>query len=120
MEISDKDFEELKMLEEKLWKADTRFDRAWMDEILSSNFSEIGRSGRTYTREATINCKPTKIPTKLPFLDFQVRLITENVALVTYVSSVNYQTRLERGLRSSLWFKKGGKWKLEFHQGTPL
>ena len=120
MKISDKNFEELRVLEEKLWKANTRFDKTWMNEILSPNFSEIGRSGRTYNRKATIDCQPTKIPAKLPLLNFKVRLITEGVALVTYVSSVNYQTGLELGLRSSLWSKQGGKWRLEFHQGTPL
>ena len=40
--------------------------------------------------------------------------------MVTYISSVNYKTGLEEALRSSLWCKKSGTWKLEFHQGTPI
>lgn len=120
MKISDEDFRNLRDLEEKLWIADTRFDKAWMDKILSSDFFEIGRSGRTYTREVTIACEPTAISANLPLSDFKVRLITENIALVTYTSSVNYQTGLEMGSRSSLWSKQASEWKLEFHQGTPL
>ena len=119
MKISKKDFEELRDLEEKLWKADKRFDKIWMDRILSSNFFEIGRSGRTYTREATIYCEPSEIPANLPLFNFTVRLIAQDVALVTYISSVNYKTELEEGLRSSLWCEKSGEWILEFHQGTP-
>lgn len=120
MKISDENFNELRDLEEKLWKAETRFDRNWMDKILSSNFFEIGRSGRTYTREMIICCEPTEIPAAFPLFNFKARLITEDVAQVTYVSSVNYKTGLEKGLRSSIWSKQSGKWKLEFHQGTPL
>ena len=120
MKISQEDYEELRDTEEKLWKANTRFDKNWMNMILSSSFSEIGRSGRTYTREMTIASKPTEIPVNLPLSEFKIRLIAENVALVTYISYVNYKTGLEKGLRSSIWCKQNGKWKLEFHQGTPL
>ena len=70
MKISDEDFNLLKDLEEKLWKAETRFDKNWMNKVLSPNFFEIGRSGRTYTREMTIYCKPSEIPADLPLLDF--------------------------------------------------
>ena len=120
MRISDEDFNQLRDLEEKLWKAETRFDRDWMDTILSSDFFEIGRSGRTYTREMTICCQPSEIPAELPLSNFNIRLITENIALVTYISFVNYRTGLEKGLRSSIWSKQSSKWKLEFHQGTPF
>ena len=120
MKILTKDFEELRDLEEKLWKADTRFNKTWMNKILSSNFWEIGRSGRTYTREAIISGEPSKIPANLPLLNFKVRAITQDVVLVTYISSVNYKTGLEEALRSSLWCKKSGTWKLKFHQGTPI
>ena len=79
MKILAEDFEELRDLEEKLWKANTRFDKTWMSKILSSNFLEIGRSGRTYTREAIISCEPSKIPANLPLLNFKVRAITQDV-----------------------------------------
>ncbi|WP_052056083.1 DUF4440 domain-containing protein [Myxosarcina sp. GI1] len=120
MKISDEDFNELKDLEEKLWKAETRFDKNWMNKVLSSDFFEIGRSGKTYTREMTICCEPSEIPADLPLSNFKVSLIREDIAQVTYISSVNYQDGLEKGLRSSLWSKQSGEWKLEFHQGTPL
>ena len=118
--ISHDDFKELKDLEEKLWKATTRFDKNWMNEILSRDFFEIGLSGRTYSKEMTIACEFSEIPISFPLSDFKIRLIAKNVALITYISSVNYPTGLEKGLRSSLWCKRNGKWKLEFHQGTPI
>jgi hypothetical protein len=36
--------EQLKKLEESLWKEATRFNRAYMDSILSEDFIEFGRS----------------------------------------------------------------------------
>lgn len=83
MEISNEDFKTLKKLEEQLWKAEKRFDQKWMNKILSSSFFEIGRSGRTYTREITISCKPSEIPINFPLIDFKIRLLAQDFALVT-------------------------------------
>lgn len=55
----------------------------------------------------------------LPLAAFTVRLVGEGVALVTYVSEVQYE-RLERANRLSLWVFNGDRWWLMFHQATPL
>jgi hypothetical protein len=62
---------------------------------------------------------PTQeIDIDLPLKDFQAERVDEEVALVTYVSVVQYE-ELEVGNRSSLWVKEDGDWRLRFHQGTP-
>lgn len=117
MQISNEDFEKLKQLEESLWIAKTRFDNKYMDSILSPGFFEFGRSGKTYKREETLSTPFSEIHARLPLRDFKIHLITEDVALVTYISEVQYD-ELEVGNRSSLWLKTPDGWQLQFHQGT--
>ena len=46
MELSEHDRTELQLLEEGLWRAETRFDRGSMERVLAPRFFEFGRSGR--------------------------------------------------------------------------
>lgn len=105
-------------LEESLWRAETRFDREYMDELLAEDFVEFGRSGRTYSREECLAVSDQEIDIDLPLDDFEVRDVAEGVVLVTYVSVVQYE-ELEVANRSSLWVRRDGEWRLRFHQGTP-
>lgn len=117
MQINKEDREKLKQLEESLWIAKTRFDKKYMNSILSPNFFEFGRSGKTYKREETLSAHFSKINAKLPLRDLKINSITNDVALVTYVSEVQYD-ELEIGNRSSLWLRTPTGWQLQFHQGT--
>ncbi|QQR84024.1 nuclear transport factor 2 family protein [Candidatus Peregrinibacteria bacterium] len=112
-------FELLQQLEESLWKAETRFDLNYMDDLLAPDFFEFGRSGRTYTREETLSAKAEPIKATLPLPQFKIHPITDEVFLITYVSEVQYG-ELERANRSSLWRKINDSWKLQFHQGTAI
>ena len=48
-----------------------------------------------------------------------VRLLSEDVALVTYaLSRQSPQLADVRTLRSSVWTRVQGKWRMTFHQGT--
>lgn len=118
--MNKEDYDNLKNLEESLWRAETRFDDAYMDNLLAPDFFEFGRSGRIYKREDTIGVPPQNIDAKLPLRDFQIHPIDENTTLVTYVSEVTYGEEIEIANRSSLWSKLNGAWRLRFHQGTPV
>ncbi|HYE29809.1 MAG TPA: DUF4440 domain-containing protein [Methylomirabilota bacterium] len=117
--ISDLDACELTRLEESMWRGETRFDVRYMDRVLADDFEEFGRSGRRYTRQDTMNVAPQEIRAKLPLENLQIKLVTPDVALVTYVSEVAYAT-MERANRSSLWVRGRSVWRLRFHQGTPV
>ena len=119
MQISNDDFDRLKELEESLWITETRFNKEFMERILSPDFFEFGRSGRVYKREETLSVPSQEIHAKLPLKDFQAHFITEDVILVTYISEVENDI-LETGNRSSLWKKTPTGWQLRFHQGTPV
>lgn len=107
----------LQAMEEAMWRRETRFDRRYMDAVLADNFSEVGRSGRTYSREETLDLQPVDIDIELPLTDFTAVAICEDVALVRYTS---VPSRAARGAthRSSVWVNDG-RWRLRFHQATP-
>lgn len=118
MNFTDNDIKELQVLEESLWRPETRFDFDYMNNLLADDFFEFGRSGKIYTKAESLSAPMQEIHAKLPLRDFTVHQISNDVVLVTYVSEVQYET-LEIGNRSSLWLKMQDGWKLKFHQGTP-
>lgn len=103
-------------LEHALWRAETRFDRAFMERTLADDFSEFGRSGRVHTRADTLSVPEDTIQVTLR--DIEVDRVTEDVALVTYVSEVQHE-QLDVANRASLWVRRDARWQLRFHQGTP-
>ena len=115
--LDDEVVTELRRLEESLWREETRFDRDYMDDLLSPGFIEFGRSGKIWTREAMLTTPKRKIGARIPLAKFGVRMISDDVALVTYRSE-GLEDDVEVGNRASIWRKTDGGWKLEFHQGT--
>jgi len=113
------DISVLERLEEELWLEKTRFDRSRMEGVFADNFFEFGRSGRVYSREETLSHANTKIDAVIPLDNFQVQMITGDVALVTYNSAVTYDGVTQKSRRSSLWLRTEKTWVLKFHQGTP-
>ncbi len=118
MILSETEKQNLVHLEESLWKEDTRFDTAYMENILHPEFFEFGRSGRIYERVNTIYVPREPINAIFPLRNLQIHIISDDVVLITYLSHVQYES-LEMGNRSSLWVRVGSDWKLRFHQGTP-
>lgn len=105
--------DELIQLERGMWRTETRGDRAWMDDHLAPGFTEFGRSGRTYTRDDTLAIPVEPFTAELT--DIDRRPIGADAVLVTYRSAI----RGERANRASIWRRMHGRWRLEFHQGTP-
>jgi hypothetical protein len=119
MQISDEDRKRIQELEESLWISETRFDREYMEGVLSSDFFEFGRSGRLWKREETLAAPFHEINATIPLKDFAVHPISDDVVLVTYVSELHDEV-LEVGNRSSLWVRTPKDWQLRFHQGTKV
>ncbi len=101
-----------------------RSSRAALESLLHESFTEIGASGRLYTRDDIIPlllAEQTHPPRTIS--DFHTRPITNTVALTTYTL-----TRTDGGAdgtqhhsrRSSLWLLENNTWRLTFHQGTNL
>jgi hypothetical protein len=120
MKLKAQEFEEIKQLEERLWIAQFRFDRAWMETILADDFFEFGRSGRIYTRDECLGMKSETIAAVLPPPDFEARYLSNEVVQTTYKSIVKDGVQVQYANRSSIWLKTSSGWKLKFHQGTPV
>lgn len=120
IEISDEEVNVLRTLEEDLWRRETRFDNQYMERVFAEDFFEFGRSGRIYTRRESLSHEPQDINAILPLTNFEIRLLTPDVAQVTYESRVISGGVETRGNRSSIWTRSGGTWVLRFHQGTAV
>jgi hypothetical protein len=111
----------LQRLEEALLNAATRRDRAKVAALLAEDFREFGSSGRVWSRQQTLDLLATEDYTPPVMEDFRCEPITDDIALVTYKTVRTDPTTAEKraALRSSLWIKEAGMWRVRFHQGTP-
>jgi ribonuclease HI len=102
-------------LERELLRPETRADLGRTGVLLHPDFTEIGSSGRIWTRDAmmmSLEDNPGG-PVELELLGAD--RLGEKTMLLTYRS----HTREGSALRSSLWVLEGAQWRLRFHQGTP-
>lgn len=111
---------ELERLELLLMDPAVRRDRERVGKLLAEDFLEFGSSGRVWTREMTLEQLPTETYSP-PMVDsLACRMLGEDVALVTYRAVRTNEATGERTvtLRSSVWKRMSGDWKMRFHQGT--
>ena len=120
-ELNPADVAILVSLEQAMWRAETRFDPVFMARHLAADFIELGRSGRSYTREQCLAAAPQPIACRLPLPNLHVRLLDADTAQLLYDSIVTRETgELEYTHRSSLWTRTAHGWVMRFHQGTPF
>jgi glyoxylase I family protein len=86
-----------------------------LEEILAEDFVEFGSSGTIWDRNAVIAAQAAEAPAAWFIADFKVKLLAEDVALVTYVAAM---TGRGSTLRCSIWKRDAGRWRMTFHQGT--
>jgi hypothetical protein len=90
-----------------------------LEELLDPDFSEIGKSGRLWTRAGMIaalvaDTDPEKHT--VDFSDMSGRTVGPGFVLLTYVTQVEGR----RARRSSLWRQSMNGWRVLHHQGTPI
>jgi hypothetical protein len=105
-------------LDDTLWRAETRHDRALMEATFAPDLREFGRSGRRYSREDLLPTGASH-PIDATLHDLTVTDLSVTLALVTYISHFRRPTGSDWANRSSLWDRASGRWQLRFHQGTP-
>lgn len=114
--------EELKALETELHKNESRRNRKRMDALLHPEFIEFGRSGKTWNRaEVLEEFGPDNVVPVIESRNFDLALLTPDIALLTYVSAHvdDGGTPRRHTLRSSVWVRTEVGWQMRFHQGTP-
>lgn len=107
--------EELFELEQRLLDPAVRRSPTAVIPLFHPEFVEFGSSGRVYTKEMIVQMMVQETPGVVRIRDFDVREISDDVALVTY------RTLGDRGKetrRSSVWLRSDSRWQIIFHQGT--
>ena len=110
------DVDELRALEESLWRSETRYDAAHVERVLHPDFFEFGQSGRVWTL-ATLAMTGDPIEVELPLPVYRSELIAPDVVLAHYESRQLDGSGVAN--RSSVWLRTPDGWRLRFHQGTP-
>lgn len=112
---------QLRRLEESLLDPAVRRDGERLRSVLTEDFLEFGSSGRVWTRKSIIELLATEKNFRPPAIeDFHCSLISDKVALVTYrtLRSDGKSGEHLESLRSSIWTRQDGEWRMRFHQGT--
>jgi hypothetical protein len=112
---------ELEMRERALHTAEVRADRQRLEALLDEDFSEVGQSGRCYTRTQMLRHLPAEgAQVDIEAKDFVVALLAPDLAQVRYRSRYRQAGQADAWAeRSSLWRRQGSRWRLCFHQATP-
>jgi hypothetical protein len=109
-------------LEAELQQQDARKNPSRLAALISDDFIEISASGKKWTKQDAIEALHSEHFTVRNISDFNVRLLGQNVALVTYHCHRHAVDNVAAAdsLRSSVWIHSNGQWRLVFHQGTGL
>jgi len=107
----------LLQLEQSLLDPQTRTPET-AASLLADDFVEFSASGQRHARADVLALLQSAPPQRIEASDFQVRFLTPQAALLTYVTVKN-GSAASRCLRSSLWRQRDKNWQLAFHQGTP-
>jgi hypothetical protein len=107
----------LNELELRIMRPAARSSRQELEELIVEDFVEFGSSGAVYDRATVVSALVLEQPVAWAISDFKVKLLSPDVALVTYVA-----TMAGRGssLRCSIWKRSDGRWRMAFHQGTKM
>jgi hypothetical protein len=112
---------QLRRLEQSLLDSAVRRDGERLRELLAEDFLEFGSSGRVWTRKSIIDLLAMESNFFPPDIEeFDCTFLSDKVALVTYRTVRNDARTGERlcSLRSSVWTRQDGEWRMRFHQGT--
>jgi ribonuclease HI len=100
-------------LERSLLSDEVRVDPAAVAALLHPDWSEIGRSGRLWTREEMLAViGPLESPVTLDLV--VVSRVTADTILLVWRAVTDRRSTL----RSSWWVRERGHWRQRFHQGT--
>ncbi len=107
----------LLQLEISLMQPEVRRSADRLKALIRDDFFEHGASGKIYDLAALLKLLAAEPDVPVPTIsDFATRLLSPDIALVTYRTQLGSLARL----RSSIWMREQSVWRLQFHQGTPI
>lgn len=112
---------ELMNLERALAERDPAAVPGGLASLIDDDFLEFGSSGRRWDRDAVVaDLVPTSARRQLEFTDWAAIPLAEEIVLVTYTLTATLEGGPRTTRRSSIWRMRDGRWRILFHQGTPI
>lgn len=107
-------------LETSLLKPEVRSSLEKLDELLAEDFKEFGSSGSVYTKQDVLTRLPSSTNSDRYIVsDFSIKLLSPDIVMANFkTEKIINDTQKVFSLRTSLWRKENGTWKMFFHQGT--
>jgi hypothetical protein len=110
---------QLRYLEEQLLLPEVRQSAKRVAALLADDFVEFGSSGRMFGKKRILALLRNETPVKRSLSRFGAMALSENIVLVRYRATRRIgRGRSVRSLRSSIWRRTNGQWRMVFHQGT--
>jgi hypothetical protein len=109
---------ELKRREPLFHRPEVAGSRAELENMMVEDFSEVGASGRAYSRQYVLRTVAARAanPVDDPWetRDFHCRELAPHVYLLTYTLLQGERTTR----RATIWRRDPSGWKAVYHQGT--
>src|SRR2546428_4430196 len=111
----------LRRVEAELVSPDVWRSRVALEARMTPDFVEFASAGRVYDQAALVEEILGKEPPPIRVEDFTVRELAPAVALVAYRSVIDRRAGDPPtiALRSSIWRREDGRWRMTFHHWTP-
>ena len=115
--------EQIKQLELKLLHLDLKTEPELINDLLSHDFEEISQSGKINARRDVVDWLIHKdIHLQWSLNDFRIRMLADELVMAMYTAQkMNDRNNLSKGsMRTSIWQRQGGTWKMIFHQASKI
>lgn len=100
--------------ERSLLSFSVRTSKEALNKLIADDFVEFGASGKIYNKQDVLDSLPSETARTYIIKDFKVKELGEDAALATYKIVEDGM----QSLRSSIWKKINGDFRMIFHQGT--
>ena len=109
-------------LESEFQKPEVRKSVQRLEELISDDFREITSSGKVTSKNDCLANLPNAPEIKFVMSDFKIYVLCPNIVQSLFKTK---KIVLESGkesysLRTTIWKNENGKWRMIFHQGTPI
>ena len=114
--------EQIKALETALLRQEVRASASSLSELIDEDFFELGVSGTLWNKQTVIAALKNESFSERTISDFRLKRLAADVVLAVYRChrAANEERPAAYSLRSSIWKRVHGQWRMVFHQGTPL
>jgi hypothetical protein len=90
-------------------------------DLIDDHFIEIGSSAKFFNKKDVIEWLAQVEEIEWAGSDFAARPLADGMILLTYISSsITSDSPAKKAMRSSIWRQQNNKWRMIFHQGTPM